>query len=119
LFSSPNSLGGGGPGAWVIGISGAITSYVAILAYRRRSDASITTVVDLIGFGPTFRTAYLRPHDERAWFYGLAAVRNLLVVIALDFYSLTTVLFPAAIDFGCLVLTSLIAYRKHAFKNAR
>src|SRR5262249_35121341 len=83
----------GGLGAWPIGVSGLITTYIAILAYTRHSDRSITktdwaflalalaalpcwlftsdplsavvllTAVDLAGFGPTFRAAYHRPHD--------------------------------------------------------
>src|SRR6516162_11100816 len=35
--------GGGGLGAWPIGVSGLITAYIAILAYRKRTDRSITT----------------------------------------------------------------------------
>lgn len=34
--------GGGGAGAWPTGISGLITLYLAMLAYRRRADVSIT-----------------------------------------------------------------------------
>jgi len=134
--------GGGGLGAWVIGVSGCITSYVAFLAYRHRSDLSITrtdwacliaalsalpfwfltsdplsavivlTVVDLIGFGPTIRAAYHRPHDERIWFYALGAIRNVLVIVALEHYSATTLLFPMAVGIACLLLVSFIAYRR-------
>jgi len=142
IVFAAQSAGGGGLGAWVIGVSGCITSYVALLAYRHRSDLSITTgdlgclvaaltalplwfmasdplavvvvltSVDLVGFGPTVRAAYHRPHDERIWFYGLGAIRNALVIVALEHYSATTVLFPAAIGLACLLLASFIAYRR-------
>ena len=79
--------GKAGLGAWPIGVSAAITSYIALLAYRKRGDTQITrtdwgfliaalsavpfwfatsdpiwavvilTIVDLAGFGPTIRKA--------------------------------------------------------------
>lgn len=136
--------GHGGIGAVPIGLSGLITLYVAWLALRHRGDASITrldwlflllalaalpcwfltsdplwavvvlTTSDLLGFGPTFRAAWRRPHEERAGFYALAALRNGLVVLALEYYSLTTVLFPAAVGAGCLVLVAIIAWRRRS-----
>lgn len=134
--------GSGGLGAWPIGVSGLITAYVAVLAYSKQSDTSITrsdwvfliialaalpcwfftsdplwavvilTGLDLAGFGPTFRSAYSRPHHERIGFYSLAAVRNLLAVLALEHYSLTTVLFPAAVGVACIAFVAMVGYRR-------
>jgi hypothetical protein len=134
--------GQGGIGAWPIGISGVITMVTAYLAYRHRADMAITTTdwglllaalsalpfwlltadplwavvilttVDLIGFGPTFRVAYVRPHHERMGFYALFILRNLLVILALERYSITTVLFPTAISLGCLTLVILMGIRR-------
>jgi hypothetical protein len=134
--------GDGGLGAWPIGVSGVITGYIALLAYRTHADRTITTTdwiflaialaalpcwlltsspltavvlltaIDLAGFGPTFRAAYDRPHDERTSFYALAAVRNGLAIAALERYSLTTVLFPAAVGLACVVFVAMVAYRR-------
>lgn len=134
--------GGGGLGAWPIGVSGLLTIYVGVLAYRQHADRTITrtdrvflfaalsalpcwfftadplwavlilTGVDLAGFGPTFRSVYSRPQDERMGFFGLAAARNFISVLALEHYSLTTVLFPAAVGAVCLMLVALIAVRR-------
>lgn len=134
--------GGAGLGAWPIGVSGLITCYVACISWARRSDLSITifdwvclvvsllaipawiisdsplwavailTAIDLVGFGPTVRKACSRPHEERIWFYLLAGVRNALVVLALEHYSLTTVLFPAAVGVACVLLAIFIAARR-------
>jgi hypothetical protein len=136
--------GRGGLGAWVIGVSGLITIYIALLAYLKRGDTFITptdwaflgaalcalpcwfltsdplwavvtlTLVDLLGFGPTIRKAYARPHDESVSFFALAAVRNLLVILALEHYSLTTVLFPAAVGLACLCLALLLTYWRYS-----
>src|SRR5690349_16875953 len=141
--------GHGGYGAWPIGVSGVITGYIAILAYRKTSDRAITradwiflafalaalpcwlltsnplwavvilTGVDLAGFGPTFRSAYLRPHDERTGFYFLGAVRNALAISALEQYSVTTVLFPAAVGVACLLFVAMVAYRRYLPTQSR
>ena len=93
----------GGAGAWPIGVSGIITLYVAILAYSKKTDRMISTIdwlffilamtsiplwyltsdpllsvviltmVDLLGFAPTFRKAYARPFEEHITFFALVA----------------------------------------------
>lgn len=131
-----------GAGAWPIGISGIITLYVAILAYSKKSDKMITrkdwiffatamsalpfwyftsnplwaviilTTVDLIGFAPTFRKAYHYPNEEQLLFFVLMACRNLIAIMALEHYSLTTVLFPAATGLACILFIKLVLIRR-------
>jgi len=132
----------GGAGAWPIGVSGIITIYVALLAYMKKSDITITrtdwlffitamaslplwyltsdplsavvllTTVDLLGFVPTFRKAYSFPFEEKLRFFVLVAVRNLISIFALAHYSLTTVLFPAITAIACLVFIVMVKYRR-------
>jgi hypothetical protein len=141
--------GGAGIGAWPIGLSALITSYVALLSWTRRSDLSITpldwgclvlallalpawlitasplwavlilTAVDLVGFGPTVRKAHSRPHEERIWFFLLGALRNAFVIVALEHYSLTTVVFPAAVGLACLALVLFIVLRRQILTVAQ
>ena len=139
--------GKGGVGAWPIGVSGSITIGIAILAYLKRADIAITvtdwlffiaalsslplwyltsdplwavvvlTIVDVLGFGPTIRKAYHYPHSESVLFFALFAARNLLVVMALEHYSVTTVLFPAVIAAACILLMALLTYRRRALET--
>jgi len=132
----------GGAGAWAIGMSGVVTAYIAVLAYWNRTDTATTrtdwiflavavaalpcwlltsnpllavvllTGVELVGFGPTFRFAFRHPHEERIRFYFLGVVRSALVIAALEQYSLTTVLFPAAKAVVGVLLVAMIAYRR-------
>ena len=132
----------GGSGAWPTGVSGIITAYIAVLAYRGRSDTSITKVdwvflaialaalpcwllssnplvavvlltgMDLAGFVPTFRFALLNPHEEHIGFYSLGALRNTVAIAALEHYSWTTVLFPAAVGAACALFVATVAYRR-------
>lgn len=136
--------GGAGGGAWPIGVSGLITAYVAMLAYSRNTDRNITrsdwifllvaltalpcwyftsnplwaviilTGVDLAGFAPTFRTAHANPQREHIGFYALAAVRNLIAILALEHYSATTILFPAVVGFACVCFVAMVGYRRRA-----
>ncbi|MBK1701909.1 hypothetical protein [Thiococcus pfennigii] len=133
---------GGGAGAWPIGVSSAITLLIVLLAYVKRADLTITgsdwffliaaisslplwyatsdpmwavvvlTVVDLFGFGPTVRKVYAAPHSESLPFFGVFAARNSVVVMALETYSVATVLFPAAMAATCILLVLLIFYRR-------
>ncbi|MFT4675104.1 MAG: hypothetical protein ACI9PX_000799 [Reinekea sp.] len=132
----------GGMGAWPIGVSGVITCFIALLAFLKRADISISKVdwlfflaalaslpiwfftsdplwavvaltgVDLLGFGPTIRKAYHFPHDENLPFFAFFVARNSFAILALEHYSVTTVLFPAAIIGACLVLLLIIKTRR-------
>jgi len=133
---------GGGMGAIPIGLSGLLTLYIAWLAWRYRGDTSITrgdwffliaalsalpawfvardpvwavivlTTVDLLGFGPTLRKAWDEPHAESPLFFGLFTLRIALVIVALDELNLATVLFPAVVGAGCLVVVALLVWRR-------
>ncbi len=132
----------GGAGAWPIGVSGCITLLIALLAYWKRADITISgtdwlyfvlamsslpfwyvtsnplwavvilTTVDVLGFGPTVRKAYAFPHSESLLFFSLVALRNLVVILALESYSVTTVLFPAVIAATCMALIAMLVYRR-------
>lgn len=133
---------GAGIGAWPIGFSACITCYIAVLAYRVRDAITITrndwlllglaaaaipawamttdpfwavfflTLADLLGFGPTIRKAYAQPYQEHAGFFALGALRNVLVLIALENYSWTTTLFPAAVGVSCLLVALFLYIRR-------
>ncbi len=132
----------GGAGAWPIGVSGVITLYVAYLAYRKKSDNTITrmdyiflslamlslplwfltsdpvwavvilTTVDVLGFGPTFRKAYFFPHAELLMFYLIFVVRNMIALMALQHYSVTTVLFPLVTALTCMLFILMVVIRR-------
>lgn len=136
-----------GAGAWPIGVSGIITLYVAILAYRKKSDKMITnkdwlffiaamsalpfwyftsnplwaviilTSVDLVGFAPTFRKAYHQPHQEQLLFFMLMTSRNFISILALEHYSITTVLFPAATAIACMLFIQFTILRRMVVKK--
>ena len=131
-----------GAGAWPIGLSGIITICVAVLAYLKKSDSTITrtdwlfliaamsslpfwyltsdplwavvilTSVDILGFGPTIRKAYVYPFEDQLTFFVLIAVRNILSIMALEHYSLTTALFPSMTAAACSFFILMVTYRR-------
>lgn len=134
---------GAGIGAWPVGFSACLTGYVALLSWRVRSKIEILgrdrlllilalaavpgwiivadpfwavlllTIADLLGFGPTVGKAYRQPWHEHMWFFALGGLRNALVIAALENYSWTTVLFPAAVGVACLFVAALIMFRRY------
>ena len=138
---------GGGAGAWAIGVSGLITMYVAILAYQKHADTLITkvdwvffiaalaaiplwiitedplwtviilTMIDVFGFAPTFRKSFYHPFDEQLGFYVLMASRNVVVVLALEYYSVITALFPALTGLLAFVFILMVMIRRKQMAN--
>jgi hypothetical protein len=136
----------GGMGAWSIGLSGAITVFIAALAFVKKSDITVTridwlflivalislpfwyftsnplwavvilTIVNILGFGPTIRKAYAFPHDENITFFFLFIIRNTLAIMALENYSVTTMLFPVAVNIACLALILMLNYRRKVIR---
>lgn len=133
---------GGGWGAWPICVSGLIAVSVAVLSWVKRGDATVTradwafliaaaasipawlltnnplwasiilTVVDILGFGPSFRKAWTRPHEEGAGLFVLLTLRNALAVMALESYSMTTLVFPVLSGAANMVFVALIVIRR-------
>lgn len=132
----------GGAGAWPIGLSCLVSLFVAGLAFVKRADITITrtdwglfiaalaailvwvaaddplwavvliTLVELLGFGPTFRKTWFRPHSESISFLAILIVRNALIISALNEHTLTTVLFPAAAALACGLLVAIMVLRR-------
>lgn len=139
-----------GWGAIPIGFSAVLTLTVAGLAFYKKTDTDITptdwifflgalssmpvwwltndptwsvlvlTIVDLLGFGPTIRKSYEKPHEESALFFTWFAIRNALVLLALESYSVATSVFPAVIGLACVLVVILIMLRRQSLrKNTR
>jgi hypothetical protein len=117
-----------GPGAWITGLTAAISFIIVALAYFKgekdytRSDwltflagvaalpiwiitenalwaVIIVSLIDAAGFWPTFRKSWTKPHEETAFHYLMAGTKFILAIIALENYTWVTVLYPASLVF--------------------
>ncbi|WP_367025944.1 hypothetical protein ABZN20_16280 [Methylococcus sp. ANG] len=141
-FLATLHAGGGLFGAGVIGFSAGVTLFIAVLAYLKRADVSVTTsdrlffimalaamplwhwaddplwavwlitVIELLGFAPTFRKTWAQPFSESMGFLVLLVIRNALVIAVLDRHTTVTVLFPAAMAAACLALIAVMVWRR-------
>jgi hypothetical protein len=133
---------GGGPGAWVTGATALISLVICAFAFRRgehritRFDklnlagaglalglwsltdgpllsVVLVTLIDLLGFLPTIRKSYHRPHEETLAAYALAGLKFAIALFALESYSVAAWLYPASLvatNAGFVVL--LLVWRR-------
>jgi len=133
---------GGGPGAWVTGIT-ALMSFVFVIvglgassrSYIVKSDwiflvvslvtipvwyltgnplwsVIIITIIDAVAFAPTFRKAYFHPETENTWTYLLSGIKFIFGIAALTSFSLTTVLYPSSLIVANFAFVSMVIWRK-------
>jgi len=140
---------GGGVGAWVTGIEALCCAAVTIFAYTRgeknitRSDwicfvlalfaivlwrladqplaaVILVLVADMLGYIPTLRKSYSKPHEETASQYALSAVHWVLAISALQVFMLTTWLYPAWMAvFDSVLVATLLIRRRQLAKQGR
>lgn len=73
----------------------------------------LITVIDTLGFAPTFRKAYHKPQEETLITFALSAVKFVISIVALSNYSTVTVLYPASLVLmNGLFVAMLIIRRK-------
>ena len=57
----------------------------------------LVVIIEIIGFIPTLRKSYSKPHEEAASCYGLAAIKHVTSILALENLSITTFLYPLSL----------------------
>ncbi len=117
---------GGGPGAWVTGMTTLACIGIAMIAYVKgkrdfpRFDwialissacslflwyitkdpmwsVILVSVTDGLGFLPTYRKAFYKPYEESASAFVFGVIKFIPAIFALDSYSISTVLYPASL----------------------
>ena len=130
-----------GPGAWVTGLTAAISFMIFGLAINRgeqnitRTDKLnllgaflalalwfftdnpvfsiiLISIVDFLGFVPTIRKSFHKPGEETLIHYVLAGLKFLLSIIALNNYTLTTWLYPASLVVANLFFVIMLSVRR-------
>ena len=72
----------------------------------------IVILVEAFAYYPTFRKGHKKPHEELVFTYSVDAVRCLISLLAMESYSLATVLYPLFIAFVNVALVSMLVYRR-------
>ncbi|MEO5628004.1 MAG: hypothetical protein ABIQ89_03895 [Candidatus Saccharimonadales bacterium] len=130
-----------GPGAWVTGVTAFVSFFIFLLA-AYKGEKTITksdklsllgaalalvlwfltnspllsivliTVIDFLGFLPTIRKSYHKPHEETLVTFALSGLKFVLAIIALENYSLVTWLYPASLVAANLFFVIMLKVRR-------
>lgn len=134
---------GAGAGAWATGASAIIAFFIAGVAFTHKnkqirpfdwitlSGAIIgivlwriahnpllaiisVTIADALGFIPTFRKAYHKPHEETVMEYVFSVIKWIVSLPALGAFNVTTMLYPLSLIFtnGVFVTMALIRRKR-------
>lgn len=132
-----------GPGAWVTLVAALMCFAVTVLCFRygektiTRSDwimfvtalcaiplwyitanplwsVILVTVIDMLGFYPTFRKSWMKPGEEALWTYGLSVVKFGLGMMALETFNMTTALYPFSLVVTNAAFVIFIMVRRKA-----
>lgn len=135
-----------GPGAWAMILSVFFFLLIAILSFSHgernvtRSDwiafvaglsaiplwyftsdplaaVILVSLIDAIGYYPTFRKSYYKPKEEMAFSYGAANLKHMASFFAMTEYSATTLLYPTTLFVMNTALVAMLLWRRHIIKS--
>lgn len=72
----------------------------------------VVSVIDFVGFLPTFRKGFQEPFSETASTFVMSAVANVLSIVALQNYSVTTVLYIGSLFFTNSSFATMVLLRR-------
>ncbi len=132
----------GGVGTYSVGVSASVCFFIAFLAYKKvsldvitRSDwlfftlalcaiplwymtdsalnaVILLSIIDTLGFIPTFKKAYHFPFEEQLSFFMMMVFKDVFALMALEEYSLTTLLFPITLDVSTIAFVLMVFVRR-------
>lgn len=77
----------------------------------------IVSVIDLVAYGPTIRKSWMKPSEEVAFMYVAAGTWQALSLLAMENYSLITILSPATLLLTNCIFVPMLLIRRHVLKR--
>jgi len=77
------------------------------------------TIADALAYTPTFRKAYYKPHQETLITFALNIPKQILILLALSTYSLTTLMFDVYLITANTVFVSMLIIRRRQLKDKK
>jgi len=132
----------GGVGTFSVGVSSLICFFIAFLAYKKVSHDIISksdwlfftlalcaiplwymtdsalnavillSIIDVLGFIPTFKKAYHYPFEEKLIFFIIMIIKDMFTLMALEEYSLTTLLFLVTLNISTITFVIMVSIRR-------
>ncbi|HBQ51260.1 hypothetical protein A3B42_01445 [Candidatus Daviesbacteria bacterium RIFCSPLOWO2_01_FULL_38_10] len=93
-----------------------VLSFVALflwlIAKQPVLSVILTSTIDLLGFAPTVRKSWNKPHSETLFTYELSTLRHGLSILALQQYSIVTWLYPVSWTFANALFSLILIIRR-------
>ena len=90
----------------------ALAAILWALTHNALTAIVLVTLIDFLGFVPTIRKSYSKPHEETLIHYVFAGVKFIPAIFALGHYSLITVLYPASLVAANLLFALMLVLRR-------
>ena len=136
----------GGAGIWAVGLTAAAMFFIFLLSLQggekdiRTFDwlclsaagvalipwlltnkplvsVILITVIDALGFLPTVRKSYKKPYQETLTTFLLSTIKYALVIVALQRYTLVTILFPLSLVIMNALFVLMLVTRRRQVKS--
>lgn len=100
-------------------VLGAICLTFIIYLLTKNSTLSVILVasIDFMGYIPTFRKSYLKPHDESSLTYSFAFLSFLFSLGALQSYALVTMFYPLVLLVSNGALVTFLLIRRQSIRK--
>lgn len=89
---------------------------IAIILWRFTQDplsaVILVSIIDIIGFIPTFKKGYHKPFEDSITIFWVANISFILSLFALETHNLTTWLYPATIIISNTAFVAMILIRR-------
>lgn len=137
---------GAGTGAWVTGMSAAACITIFFMALKNnehnitKSDTVtftvallilplwyytgnalyaiiLVTIIDSLGFYPTFRKSYSKPYEEHFLLYTTGAIKFFISLFIMDSFNLTTTLYPISLVVLNTLFVIMLYWRRNIIRE--
>ena len=102
---------------WFFFVASLATIPVWIITGNPLYSIILATAIDAIAFGPTFRKTYFHPETESSAAYALGGLKFLLGTLALENFTVTTMLYPLSLVFMNGVFIAMLYWRKQSLNK--
>jgi hypothetical protein len=102
---------------WLTFIAGLTAIPIWLVTENALYSVIIVTMIDALGFWPTMRKSWAKPHEETLVHYTLAGLKFALACLALENISWITALYPLSLVIMNWTFLIFVLWRRHVFKN--
>lgn len=104
---------------WVCLILGMIAIILWLVVHQPLLSVLLVVSADLLGFIPTFRKSFSKPHEETALQFGLSAAHWITSIFALQSLAFIEWLYPAAISAMDSALVTMLLIRRKQLNTSK